>query len=105
MAPNPDPDPEKETDASEEPEETEEKSESKRAKKDKEKVFTENTLALVGLFEGATGVRIKDCIEFESRVVFIIPHGTLKEALGRNAANVKRLRDIIRKRVHVVEGF
>jgi len=77
----------------------------RRARKDKEKVFTENTIALVGMFEGATDVRAKDCIEFATRVVFIVPHGQLNRALGRNAANVKRLREIFRKRVQLVEWF
>jgi NusA-like KH domain protein len=77
----------------------------RRERKDKEKVFTENTLALVALFEGATDVKVRDCIEFASRVVFIVPNGRLNHALGRNASNVKRLREIFRKRVHIVEWF
>jgi N utilization substance protein A len=77
----------------------------KRQRKDKERLFTENTLALVAMFEGATDVKAKDCIEFANRVVFVLPTGQLNRALGRNASNVKRLREIFRKRVQLVEWF
>jgi len=69
----------------------------------RERVLTEDTMRAITLFEGITNVRVKDCIEFEARLVYIVEPGALAKAIGRKGRNLTRMREIVKKRVQVVE--
>ena len=69
----------------------------------KERILTETTMRAITLFEGITNVRVKDCMEFDSRLVFIVDPGSLAKAIGKKGRNLTRMREIIKRRVQVVE--
>jgi len=69
----------------------------------RERILTEDTMRAITLFEGITNVHVKDCMEFDTRLVFIVDPGGLAKAIGRKGRNLTRMREIIKRRVQVVE--
>lgn len=61
-----------------------------------------DTLRLMTLFENVTGAQVKDCLEEEDRLVFVVGEGEVGKAIGKQAANLHKLRDILKKDVEVV---
>ncbi|MEK6886383.1 MAG: NusA-like transcription termination signal-binding factor [Nanoarchaeota archaeon] len=66
-------------------------------------VFDINTLNLMRTFDNVTRAKLKDCIVEEDRIVFIVSENELSKAIGKNAANVKRLFEILKKKIKIVE--
>lgn len=59
----------------------------------------------INLFENITKARVKDCFtDDKGKFIFIIEKGDLGKAIGKNAVNIKRLEDMLKKRIKVV-GF
>lgn len=67
-------------------------------------VLDQDTLRLIVMFEGMTGARVKDCLDQDGRQVFVVEEGDLGKAIGRQAQNLKRLRDTLGREVEIV-GF
>ena len=59
----------------------------------------------MALFEAITGVPSKDCVILNSndRIIFVVNHGKVGLAIGRNGKNVRHLRKIFKKNIDVVE--
>ena len=62
-----------------------------------------DTLNNLRAFEKITRTKAIDCINSETRITFIVPPRQLSHAIGRNAANVRRLREIMKKQVDIIE--
>ncbi|MBI4439353.1 NusA-like transcription termination signal-binding factor [Candidatus Woesearchaeota archaeon] len=62
-----------------------------------------NTMKFISLFESLSGARVKDCIEIEDGLLFVIEPGEMGRAIGKNGSNIKRLESAIKKSVKVVE--
>jgi N utilization substance protein A len=62
------------------------------------------TLRTFAMFEGMTGAELKDVIEEEDRIVFVVVEGQVGRAVGKGAINLKRLRETLQKEV-VLLGF
>ncbi len=58
------------------------------------------TLNYISSFEGVTGVQVKDCVVQEDRVIFIVMD--LRNALGKDSSNVRRLKELIGRNVDVI---
>ena len=54
------------------------------------------------LFESMTGAKVKDCIVDDS-VLFIVNEGEIGKAIGKGGSNIRRIEDLLKKRVRVVE--
>jgi len=61
------------------------------------------TMQRMSLFEKLTRAKLKDLIELEDKVFFIIEKGQLRNALGPQKKNVQKLEDIFKKKVRIVE--
>lgn len=61
-----------------------------------------DTLRLFSMFERMTGARLKDVFEEEDRSIFVVDEGHLGKALGKNATNLKRLRENLQKEIVLV---
>lgn len=59
-------------------------------------------MKLIALFESVTGAKVKDCIANE-KTVFIIEEGEMGKAIGKNGVNVKRMENMIKKKIKLVE--
>lgn len=56
----------------------------------------------IGLFESLTNTLLKDCISNGS-ITFIVRHGSIGKAIGKNGKNVKLLEKILKKKIKIVE--
>ena len=54
-------------------------------------------------FEKVTHSRLKDLIENETKMFFIIENGQLRKALGPQMKNVKRLEELFKKKIKIIE--
>lgn len=62
------------------------------------------TLRVFAMFEGMTGAELKDVIEEEDRIIFVVVEGQVGRALGKGAINLKRLRESLQKEI-VLLGY
>lgn len=63
-----------------------------------------DTLRIFAMFEGMTRASLKDVLDEEDRIVFVVEEGHLGKAIGKGAINLKRLRENLGKDV-VLIGF
>ncbi|OYT59764.1 antitermination protein NusA [Euryarchaeota archaeon ex4484_178] len=61
------------------------------------------TLRYISIFEAATNAQVKDCIEKDNLVVFIVYPRNLRRALENNGTKIQTVRNLIKKNVMVVE--
>jgi N utilization substance protein A len=65
--------------------------------------LTEEEMRYMSLFERMTDAVVRDCIEHEGTVVFVVESGEMGKAIGKGGANIDRVRRSIDKDVEVVE--
>ncbi len=65
--------------------------------------FTEDTLRYINLFEAVTKTRVKDCMETEEKLVFVVEPGQANRAVGKGGENVIRLKNQTGKNIQVIE--
>lgn len=56
----------------------------------------------LNLFEKITKVRTKDCFFYNNYVIFAVPRGMVSKAVGREGRNVRKISEIIKRRVKIV---
>ncbi len=61
------------------------------------------TLLHIGLFEKVTRVRIRDCVEMEDKIIFMVDNGWITKAVGKDGENVSRLRKALDKTIQIIE--
>lgn len=67
-------------------------------------IFDANLIKTIAFFEKATGAKVRDCIVGENdNMLFVVEENNLMRALGKNASNIKRLGDALKKKIRVVE--
>ncbi|OVE74542.1 hypothetical protein BVX95_02115 [archaeon D22] len=71
----------------------------------KQKVFfNSETLKTMSLFEKVTRSRLKDCFEDNNNLlIFVVDSGELKKAVGKAAANVKKLETMLKRKIRIIE--
>lgn len=65
--------------------------------------FTEETLRYISLFESVTKIRVRDCLETEDKLVFVVEPGHANRAVGKGGENVIRLKNTTGKNIQVIE--
>lgn len=65
--------------------------------------FDTETLGYIRLFEERTGARVKDCLEAEDKLVFLVYPGEIHKAVGPSGAVVDRLKEMLKKEIQVIE--
>ena len=59
-------------------------------------------MKLMALFENMTRAKLKDCI-LDERLLFIVEENEIGKAIGKKGSNIKRLENMLNKRIKVVE--
>jgi transcription antitermination factor NusA-like protein len=59
-------------------------------------------LRYLNLFEKMTGVRTRYCFEYNNAIIFSIPGNLISQCLGPEARNIRRMNEILRKRIKVI---
>jgi len=62
-----------------------------------------NIMKYISLFENITLTKVKDCIEKEGYLIFIVNQNDIAKAIGRNGANIKRLSQLLNRKIKIVE--
>ncbi|MEM2943939.1 MAG: NusA-like transcription termination signal-binding factor [Methanomassiliicoccales archaeon] len=65
--------------------------------------FTEETLRYITLFETITKTRVRDCLETEDKLVFVVNPGQANKAVGKGGENVIRMKNTTGKNIQVIE--
>ena len=56
----------------------------------------------MNLFEKITGVSTRFCFKYNDFIVFIIPASAVSRAIGENGKNIKRMSEILGRKIKVV---
>jgi len=56
----------------------------------------------LNLFERETGVRTKNCFEYNNMVIFAIPPQLISKAIGEQGKNIRRVSEILGKKIKVI---
>ena len=59
-------------------------------------------LRYLNLFEKVTGIRTHYCFEYNNTIIFCVPREFVSKAIGPDARNLRRISEIIKKRVKVI---
>lgn len=62
-----------------------------------------NSLKLMTLFETITRANLQDYFEVEGIKYFVVQKGEIGKAIGRQGANIRRLQDIMKCSIKIVE--
>lgn len=62
-----------------------------------------DALRYISVFERVTRTRVIDCIEIPEKLIFIVAPGQIRLAVGKKGENVKKLHDMFRKNLDVIE--
>lgn len=65
--------------------------------------FDINVMRFISVFETLTRARVKDCFEQNGRLVFIVGEGEIAKAIGKGGSNIRKLENLIKKKIKVVE--
>ena len=66
-------------------------------------VLTEDTLRYISLFEAITKANVKDCMDTEDKLVFVVDKGQGNIAGGKKGEHVIMLKENTGKNIQVVE--
>jgi transcription antitermination factor NusA-like protein len=61
-------------------------------------------LRYLNLFEKVTGIRTHFCFEYNNTIIFCVPKELVSKALGPEVRNLRRISEIIKKRVKVIQA-
>ncbi|MBL7054784.1 NusA-like transcription termination signal-binding factor [Candidatus Woesearchaeota archaeon] len=64
--------------------------------------YDADLMNIIRLFENMTGAKLKDCISNE-RIVFIVEENEIGRAIGKHGVNIKRLENMLKKKIKVIE--
>ena len=67
------------------------------------KIITTEIIGYINLFESLTRARVKDCYQGINALIFIVYEGEAGKAIGKKGENIKRLTNLLKKRIKVVE--
>lgn len=57
----------------------------------------------MSLFEKVTKAKLKDFFMHQDKLCFLVQPGNLRKALGQNKSNLKKLEDLLKKRIKIIE--
>ena len=67
------------------------------------KKYDMNLIRLISLFEKTTHADVKDCINDDDQLIFVVAPFQLRKCLGKDGSNIKRLNSELNKRIKIVE--
>lgn len=65
--------------------------------------FNLDTINIINVFSRITKSNVKDCIVQDELIIFIVDEGQGGKAVGKQGINVKKLNNLLRKRIKIIE--
>ncbi|MFT4326286.1 MAG: NusA-like transcription termination signal-binding factor [Candidatus Woesearchaeota archaeon] len=62
-----------------------------------------NALMQMSLFEKITKAKVKDCFESNGKLTFVVSENQLQKAIGPKGANVKKLEQLFKKKLRIIQ--
>ena len=62
-----------------------------------------NLMKFISFFENLTRAKVKDCIDSGSSLIFVVQKGEIGKAIGKNASNIKRIENMLKRKVRIIE--
>jgi len=56
----------------------------------------------INLFSKVSNVSTTNCFIYNNQIIFAVPMSKISQAIGRDASNVRRLNEILRKKIKIV---
>ncbi len=56
----------------------------------------------LNLFSNITKVRTSHCFRYNEAIFFVVPKNLVSKAIGKNAVNIKKIHDILGKKIKVI---
>jgi len=66
--------------------------------------LTLDSIRQITVFENVTKAMVKDCIEREDSLLFIVEEGNVQKALGKDNMNIRKLEHMLKRKIIVI-GF
>jgi len=66
------------------------------------RTYNSDIIGYINVFESVTKAKVKDCYQ-NKQLVFIVNEGEMGKAIGKKGSNVKRVNNLLKKSVRVVE--
>ncbi|MFC1768887.1 NusA-like transcription termination signal-binding factor [Nanoarchaeota archaeon] len=66
-------------------------------------IFDVKLMKLISMFESLSGAHVKDCLDMDNYIMFIVDNGQMGKAIGKSGSNIKRIENALKKNVKVVE--
>lgn len=66
-------------------------------------IYDSTIMKFMSIFETITQAQLKDCINQENIIIFVVQPNEIGKAIGAKGANVHRLEKMLNKKVRVVE--
>lgn len=66
------------------------------------KILNMQFIRYANLFGKITNIRTNHCFEYNNMIVFAVPRVFVRKAIGINNANLKRLSEILKKKIKIV---
>lgn len=66
------------------------------------KILNMQFIRYANLFGKVTGIRTNHCFEYNNTIVFAVPRKFIGQAIGKDNKNLKKLNQIIRKKIKIV---
>lgn len=67
-----------------------------------EKTLDMQFIRYLNLFAKITRISIKHCFSYNSTIIFVVPQEKVAKAVGENGKNIKKLSEILNKKIKVV---
>ncbi len=65
--------------------------------------LSSESIRYLTLFESITGASVKDCMIQDDRIIFVVKKGDMGVAIGKGGINIERAKELIGKKIEVVE--
>lgn len=65
--------------------------------------YDSSSMQLISMFERMTSAKLKDAFEIDNLQVFVVKPGFIGKAVGKKGANVKKLADMLKKNIKIIE--
>lgn len=56
----------------------------------------------INLFERISGINTTTCFVYNGTIIFAVSHSQISKAIGKNAINVKKIAEILRRKIKVI---
>lgn len=67
------------------------------------RIYDENILKYITVFESLSGAGVRDCIVDDERIIFIVEPGNMGLAIGKHGSTLKRIENVLKKPLKLME--